>query len=207
MVDQVKTRITDDDLLALGSDVKAEVRNGELIIYPMSPNKLEHGAYSAQLVGFLKAFNAPRALGRIFTEMTAFNLEVDSTGGIKDSVAPDVAFVSFERLPADASLDMIARVAPDLAVEVTSSGDDYDEVLEKVAYYLDHGVPQVWVLASRLREMHVFTESNRGGTRLTIDDALIGVGVLAGFSIPVRAIFDDQDSALQVEVLRKLMGE
>jgi Uma2 family endonuclease len=205
MADRVKTKITDADLLALG-DVKAEVRDGELIIYPMSPNKMEHGAYGSKMVTFVSAFVVPRKLGRVFTEMTAFNLEVDSEGGIKGSVAPDVAFVSFERLALDAPMDVIARDAPDLVVEITSDSDVYDDVLDKVAYYLDHGVPQVWVLASKLHEVHAFSESNRAGKRLTLADDLIGEGVLDGFSIPVRAIFDDQDSILQTEVLRRLMA-
>lgn len=205
MAERVKTKITDEDLLALGSDVKAEVRNGELIIYPMTPTRATHGAYSGNLVIFLGLFVKTRNLGRVFTENTAFNLEVDSEGGIKGSVAPDVSFVGFERLPVDASLDLIPRVAPDLVVEVVSPSDSFETVLEKVMYYLDHGVTQVWLLVPRLQEIRAFTPENRNGVRLTLEDDLRGEGMLAGFSIPVRAIFEE-DNALQVEVLRKLIG-
>ncbi len=205
MAEQVKTKITDKDLLAYGDKARVEVRNGELIIYPMSPTRAQHGAHNAKIVNFLSTFVAARNLGRVFTEATAFNLEVDSEGGIKDSVAPDVAFVSYERLPIDASLDTIPRVAPDLVVEMVSPTDSFEEVLEKVMYYLDHGISMVWLMSPRLRQVRVFTPENRNGTTLGMGDELKGEGILAGFAVPVRAIFEE-DNELQITVLRGLMG-
>jgi len=203
MADQVKTRITDDDLLALGKHVKTWVRNGELII--LSPNKAEHGTHNAILIWFLSTFVRVRDLGRVFTEMTAFNLEVDSEGGIKDSVAPDISFVSYKQLPRDASLDLIPRLAPELVVENMSPNDSMPDTLDKVNYYLDHGVLFVWLLNSRRREIRAFTNSNRKGVVLAIKDELKGEGILEGFAVPVRAIFEE-DNELQVETLRRLMS-
>jgi len=202
MADQIIARITDEDLLALGKHVKTWVRDGELII--LSPNKAEHGAHNAKVVNFLATFVVVRDLGRIFTEMTTFNLEVDSEGGIKDSVAPDIAFVSYERLPRDASLDLIPRVAPELVVENMSPSESLSDTLEKAQYYLEHGVLFVWLLNARRREVRAFSHSDRKGTVLSIKDEVKGEGILEGFAVPVRAIFGE-DNELQVKVLRKLM--
>src|SRR5215213_1502802 len=106
MAVQPQTKITDADLLALGEDVNAEVIDGELVIQ-MSPNYGEHGFHAGLMLSYLTAFVRAHKLGRVFGDTTAFKLEEYPAGGIKGARVPDVAYVSYERLPADAELNVI----------------------------------------------------------------------------------------------------
>lgn len=204
MAERIRAIITGYDVTASG-EVKTDTRNGEQTNYPIILPEAAYGACRATLVLFLSAFVNRRNLGRVPGEGTAFNLEAATRGGIETSVAPDISFVSFERLPVDAYVDTVLRVSPDLAVEIVSPSDSFETVLQKVMVYLDHEVSQVWLLAPRRQEILTFTPENREGARLTLEDDLRGEGLLSGFSVPVRAIFE-VDNALQVEVLRKLIG-
>ena len=58
------------------------------------------------------------------------------------SLVPDVAYVSYERLPQDVQpRDALERprIAPDIAVEIWSPGDREKSFAEKVGLYLAHG--------------------------------------------------------------------
>ena len=157
------------------------------------------------IANYLETFVLARDLGRVFSEMTAFKLMVDEEGGIKGAVVPDAAYVSYERLPREAALDVILQVAPDIAVEVISGSEAYQDVLKKTDEYLDHGVRQVWLLLPERREARVFAADNRAGVILTERDELAGGEVLPGFVIPIRAIFSEDDAALRLETLRCLI--
>jgi len=203
MAVQLRTKITDDDLLALGPDVNAEVIDGEIVI--MAANKIDHSIYGQRLASYLDLFAGTRNLGWVGGDMAAFKLEEYPDGGIKGARVPDVFYVSYERLPRDASLSVIPTLAPDLAVEVISESEAHTEVLKKTQYYLDHGVRQVWHLIPALREIHVFAPGDRAGTILGDQDALSGGELLPGFSIPVRAVFDVTDTELHKRTLRSLL--
>jgi Uma2 family endonuclease len=203
MVETKRKVITDADLLALGENVRAEVVDGELVVH-MAPNKGDHGFFAARVAFYLDAFASARSLGRVFGDMTAFKLE-ERGGGIEGARVPDASFVSFERLPPDAPIDVILSVVPDLAVEVISESEAYTDVLDKTGEYLDHGVTQVWHVIPKLREIRVFTAGDRAGAILTEADTLTGGDLLPGFEVPVKAIFDHADTRLHVEVLRRLL--
>src|SRR4051794_36515597 len=81
-----------------------------------------------------------RRLERVATTDSGYVLKRDP-----DSVVePDVPFVASERLPSDRRgwLDL----APDLAVEVVSPNDRFDEVMTKVEKYLAGGVRLIWLV-------------------------------------------------------------
>jgi hypothetical protein len=48
MAVQIKPKITDADLLALGDDVRGEVVDGEIVI-DMTANKIDHPIYGGHL--------------------------------------------------------------------------------------------------------------------------------------------------------------
>lgn len=203
MAVQIKPRITDADLLALG-DVRAEVIDGE-IVTDMTPNKMDHSMYAQRLGTYLDTFVGIRHLGRTGGDMTAFKLEQDPDGGIKGALVPDVFYVSFDRLPPDADIAILPQFAPDLAVEVISESETHMQVLNKTRSYLDHGAAQVWHVIPVLRQVHVFTPADRAGAILSDADTLSGGDLLPGFAIPVRAIFDITDAALHADTLRALL--
>jgi Uma2 family endonuclease len=79
-----------------------------------------------------------RGRGEAGTEWRFYLLERE---GRSSSLVPDVAYVSFERLPLALSEDARERprLAPDIACEVLSPGDSRTMLAEKIALYLRHG--------------------------------------------------------------------
>lgn len=197
MAERIRAIITGYDVQAQG-EVHQEGRSSQLTNYPVLPPDAKDGAYRAPLILFLEAFVRANHLGRVLSDGTGFKLDGGQAG------VPDIAFVSLARLSADSYLDRVLSVPPDLAVEAVRPADSTEVVLTKVMRYLDSDVSAVWLVAPRPQEVLVFTPADRDGVSLTIADTLRGEGRLAGFNIPVRAIFEE-DKALQVEVLRQLM--
>ena len=195
--------ITEEEYLALGSDVNAEVINGELVI--MSPNEAQHGQYSGTIYSFVRAFVTSRKLGWAFNDGTTYILRENPDHSLKDSKVPDVSYVSYDRLPADASLKQLLRLAPNLAVEVISPPEKARDVVAKTEFYLEHEVDQVWLVFPDEQEIRVCILDHPLGKSFGIDDTLIVGDILPGFSVPMRAIFDEQDQHLFVETLQALL--
>ena len=104
---------------------------------------------------------------------------------------PDAAFVSYERWPKDRPMPLAGNaweVVPDLAVEVVSPTDLFEELMDKIAEYFQAGVRLVWVVSPRLRMIQVY-ESLTQLRILTAADELDGGAVLPGFRTPVAALF------------------
>ncbi|MGH8580107.1 MAG: Uma2 family endonuclease [Gammaproteobacteria bacterium] len=125
-------------------------------------------------------------LGRFYAAETGFQLTRNP-----DTVrAPELAFVSAERLSAVGEVEGYWPGAPDLAVEVISPSDSYADVEDKVFDWLTAGTRLVIVVNPRkcavtlyksLSEISVLTE---GDTIDANDD------VVAGWKLPVRNAFE-----------------
>src|SRR6516164_2607030 len=101
----------------------------------------------------LFVFCRPKTLGWVFPEGTSYQCFSDAPGKVRK---PDVSFIRLERLSAEeAAARGHARIAPELAVEVVSPNDLYEEVDEKVEEWLAAGVQLVWVVSPRLRTVTV----------------------------------------------------
>ncbi len=106
---------------------------------------------------------------------------------------PDIAFVSWERLPGGAiPNDPIPEIAPDLAIEVLSHSNTPREMQRKRAEYFQAGVRLVWIVDHPTRTIHVYT-SPEDRIELSADDTLDGGDVLPGFAVAVRDIFAELD--------------
>lgn len=176
-------RSTASELFEMPDDgFRYELVKGEL--RKMSPAGGEHGAvvFNASMVigAHVKANN----LGVCFGAETGFKIASNP-----DTVrAPDVAFISRERIPESGIPKTFWPGAPDLAVEVLSPGDTYSEVLEKVEDWLDAGVRAVWVVNSKRRGITVY-RSMTDVTHLSEGDELDGGDVVPGFRCKVSEIF------------------
>ena len=180
----LKRLFTADDLFCLS----ATGRRLELVkgkVYEMAPAGGRHG-YSAMNIGVLMGGHVrSHGLGRVFAAETGFIIQRDP-----DTVrAPDAAFVSQDRLSADAIPDSYIDLIPDLVVEVVSPNDRRREVQEKVEEWLNAGVRLVWVLYPATRTAIVY-RSLSDVSNLTADDYLDGENVVPGFSCPVGDLFD-----------------
>src|SRR5437867_8817436 len=110
--------LTVTDLLALPpDDRKHELVAGLLISEP--PASYRHGRVSARIYDLLQNFLRQRGLGEVIAFETGFLL-----ARTPDTVrAPDVAFVSRERLRSAGELRGFFPGSPDIAIEVLSPTD------------------------------------------------------------------------------------
>lgn len=104
------------------------------------------------------------------------------------SLVPDVSVYPVETIqqtPWDANFIQ----PPLLAVEILSPGQSIPQLLEKTAFYLEAGVPLVWLVDPQERSVTVcrpdrLPEVCRG------EDPLKDETLLPGFSVSVREIFE-----------------
>src|SRR5690348_2883666 len=170
-----------DELLHLSlPDKRSELVRGELVA--REPAGSLHGLVAAKIALALGVFAKETDAGGVFAAETGFHLASNP-----DTVrAPDVAFVSRERMAA-AQTAGYAALAPDLVVGVLSPGDRAGEVLAKVADWLSAGTRLVWVVDPERRVARVY----RGdGTEAEVrqGEALDGEEVLRGFTCGLAAV-------------------
>src|SRR5574341_1913574 len=107
----------------------------------MPPTGIQHGHIAGLLTQRLTAHVRTHNLGVVCTAEAGFRLAQHP-----DTVrAPDVAFIARERISAEGVPTGYWPGAPDLAVEIVSPSDRFDDVIEKVAEYLAAGTQLVWV--------------------------------------------------------------
>jgi Uma2 family endonuclease len=176
-------RSTASELFEMPDDgFRYELVKGEL--RRMSPSGSEHGATIVNITVLLGQHVKANKLGVCFGAETGFKIASDP-----DTVrAPDVAFVSRERIPETGIPRKFWPGPPDFAVEVLSPGDTRREVDEKVADWLDAGARAVWVINPKRRDVTAY-RSMTDVTRLSEGDELDGGGVVPGFRCRVSEIF------------------
>lgn len=174
---------TVDDLLEMPDDGwQYELVAGEITRMP--PAGAEHGETEGEFVFHLRLYlSAPNA-GRVYTGDTGFLFDRDPL----TVRAPDVAVVRAERLPPKNERRGYLALVPDLVVEIVSPSERPSDIDAKVAFYLAHGVPLVWVAYPVTGTAEVY----RPGAlprRLGPADALNGEEILPGFRLPLAAVF------------------
>ena len=175
--------VTADELFLMPKDgSRYELVRGEL--RKMSPAGSEHGAIIVNLTVLVAQHVKANNLGVCFGAETGFRL-----GSNPDTVrAPDLAFVSRERIPESGVPKKFWQGAPDLAVEVLSPGDTVYEVDEKVEEWLAAGTKAVWVVNPKRRSVSVY-RSMTDVRRLLEGDELEGGDVVPGFRCGVAELF------------------
>jgi Uma2 family endonuclease len=103
-------------------------------------------------------------------------------------VAPNLAFVKIENIPAAYDYDAYFPGPPDLAVEIASSTYTAADILRKLAIYVAAGVRVVWVVNPEQRVVTVHTpgappRTYGEGEQLTVGE------LIPGFELPVAEIF------------------
>ena len=168
-------------------DVLYEVVNGEYRELPPM------GAFEVSVAGvlffFLKGYGRAERVGRAEMEML-FLLEATP----KLELRPDVAFVRYDRWPRGKRVPQGAawQIVPNLAVEVISPSNTWNEILGKIADYFRTGVQLVWVVSPATEQVYAYTAPNANRI-LNRADTLDGGDVLPGFKLPLRELFAELD--------------
>jgi len=175
--------MTAADLLRLPSDGRRyELLRGAL--RQMAPAGPTHGRLAMRIAAHLFQHVEAHHLGTVYAAETGFQLTQDP-----DTVrAPDVAFVSQQRLEAVGEIEGYWPGAPDVAVEVISPSDRYTDVEDKVVEWLEAGSRMVIVVNPRQRSVTVY-HSRTDTVRLTEEDALDGSDVVPGWQLPIKEVF------------------
>lgn len=163
-----------------------EVVNGQKVELP--PMSIYAAWIASRLQSRIGLFAETHGLGTVVTE-GLFILDP-----VKDlRRRPDVAFVSATNWPLDRPLPETGdwEIVPDLAVEVISPNDVFQDVLAKMREYFRMGVKQVWIVLPVDREIYVYV-SPRDLRILTADDELDGGVLIPGLRLPVGSLFQRQ---------------
>jgi Uma2 family endonuclease len=144
-----------------------------------------HARLQTYLVTVLFPFLARTRLGEVFTEWRC----IFGPAGRERAYVPDLVVVSPERLPSvDDREAPYLRTAPDLAIEILSPGQRAGPFLDKILFYLLHGVRLVWVVDPAAEVVFVLRPGEEAVTLGEVD-TLDGSAVLPGFSLAVRELF------------------
>ena len=180
-----KTRVTVQDLWRLGEgDSRRELVNGEVV--EMAPVGGIHGQVTGRMYRCLEEYVQRHGSGEVLVGDVGFILNLPADP--ERVRAPDVAFVSSQRLPAGRLPEGFLPGAPDLAVEVLSPTDNPLQIQQRVRDFLEAGARLVWIIAPQAKTVTVYRAD--GSARLLRDqDHLEGEDVLPGLRIPLEEIF------------------
>lgn len=176
--------MTAEDLLRMPRDgFRYELIRGHL--RKMAPAGHIHGRVALNISTPLDVYVRTNSLGAVFAAETGFKLETNP-----DMVrAPDISFISRERLELEDVPKGYWAGAPDLAVEVLSPNEVHSEVEEKVSDWIRGGARMVVIVNPRLRSVIVYRSQSDIST-LTERDVLDGQDVIPGWHLPVQQILE-----------------
>jgi Uma2 family endonuclease len=181
--------ITTEQFLALPDDghVERELIQGTIWERPMTtrnPWHTEAEANLAQLLGNWRDAH-PELACKVHSGEAAFRLRTapDSIVGTDVAVAP-AALPRVKPKKGTAFLDG----PPVLAVEILSSSDDHEGIVNKVRAYLDAGVPLVWIVDPDFRYV-IAHRPDAEPELFNVRQELTAEPALPGFRAPVARIF------------------
>jgi Uma2 family endonuclease len=174
------TSLTIDDFERLPADAveNRELVDGELI--DVSGNTRRHNKIRDRLIKLLLCWLEAGNAGDAIAEQ-----EFDFQG---NAHAPDVSFSRPDKLALADDDKRVQRYVPDLAVEIASPSDTYDNLLRKTDRYLHAGVSEVWLISSGVRQITIYTAQD---IRLFHSGGTLNSELLPGFSVAVDELFAD----------------
>ncbi|HEY7428302.1 MAG TPA: Uma2 family endonuclease [Gemmataceae bacterium] len=182
-VELMQGEYTPEDLLTMPGGENFELVNGRLVERHMG---MLAGWVAAELIRVLGNHCRQYHLGWILPGGDAGYQGFP--GSPRTVRKPDVSFVRHGRFRDEQLPGGHAHLAPDLAAEVISPNDKYEEVDEKIEEYLRAGVRLVWVISPQNHTIRVY-RANGSSHSLRENDELDGEDVVPGFRCPVHDLF------------------
>jgi Uma2 family endonuclease len=178
---QAKVLLTAKDFAEMGEEAEfCELVDGELVT--MSPSRLPEARMVRTIQRLLDHVVYPRHLGEIFGpdlgyELTRYRVR-----------APDVSFISAEKIATYGNPWEFAKLVPDLVVELISPDVTHGYLQRKIRDYFEAGVRLLWIVDPEMQTVTVY-RSPVNLRILTVADTLTGEGVLPDFSCAVTELF------------------
>ena len=173
--------------------MKAEFINGVVIMHSLA--QLRHLRVTRRSAVLLDLFAQEHGSGEVLIEKAMISTA-------RNDYEPDVVFYRADRTR-DFREDQLLFPAPDLIVEVLSPGTEKADRGTKFRDYALSEVPEYWIVdpeAQRV-ETYVFDPDTRAyqhtatlAGHAEAGEVLLRVAALPGFTVPVRALFDDGTS-------------
>lgn len=178
-------KITEED--------KAEFINGEIVFH--SPVNLRHLKAAKRLLILMDTYVGQKALGFVGYEKMLITLS-------RNDYEPDICF--FGRDKADVFTPRQMRFpAPDLVVEVLSASTESRDRGIKFEDYAAHAVGEYWLVDPDTETIEQYQLVERDYELvMKSKSGEIESAVLAGFTIPVRAVFDEETHRATLDALR-----
>lgn len=147
----------------------------------------DHGALQMLLGIALRSWAMSGLHGRVASE---WRFRIAPTGAVVRPLVPDIAFLAYERPPADAARDdvQVPLGAPTVAVEVLSPEDHWADLQDKVATYLSAGTAAVIVVDPQSETISVHDVDSERVVRA--GDSLTHAS-LPGFSLDIAQLFTE----------------
>jgi Uma2 family endonuclease len=178
--------VAPEDLLDLPDAVSYELVGGRLVERKMSVESSRIGVRIS--FALMRAVDG-KGVGDVLGADASYQCFPDDPGKVRK---PDVSFIRAGRLPDEQLRKGHARIAPDLAVEVTSPNDLVDEFADKVVEYINAGVRLVWVVYLTTRRVVIHRPPGAAAGPISEvggDGVISGEDVVPGFSCPVSEFF------------------
>ncbi|HEY7036873.1 MAG TPA: Uma2 family endonuclease [Thermomicrobiales bacterium] len=180
----VTRQMTAVDFARLGTRAERfELIRGEL--REMSPVGSEHGRVLVRCALYFGSFVLDNGLGELYGGDPGVILEHDPA----TVRAPDLAFVSAERLPLPPTESSFMDLIPDAIIEIASPFDSSRALDEKIADFLSRGTRVALTFNPRPRTVSIFRLGHPPITLSESDDLVIE-DVFPGFRIRVRKFFE-----------------
>ena len=174
---------------------KWEFIQGEVIMH--SPALNRHLVAAKGLFGLLDSHARVHQLGAVYIEkaMTCFP---------RNDYEPDVMFFGTAKLGL-ITPDTLRFPIPDLIVEVLSPSTEKRDRGIKFTDYALHGVPEYWIIDTVAETVELYRLDGDAYPPVQAqNDGVLVSDVVAGFEIPVKAIFDEKANA---EVMRAIWAK
>src|SRR5271165_2224010 len=153
------------------------------VIQKVSP-KRQHAIAQGRFYTALDEWASKGGLGIVGTE---WRFRVQPPGEQRRPLVPDVAYLSYARLPFETQqVTDEPKVAPDAVVEVLSPRDRRADVEEKTRVYLAAGTEVIFLVDPKRKLARV---RDRYEERTVKEDGVITHDSLSGFKLEARRLF------------------
>lgn len=171
---------------------KAEFINGEIVVH--SPVKKQHADAASLLHNLLKNYVILHDLGFVGIEKILITLE-------RNDYEPDICFFNQGKAQSFTRRQM-KFPAPDFVVEVLSESTEHHDRTIKFRDYAVSGVTEYWIVDPEHEMVEQYLlQGESYELHIKSDSGELHSVAVPGFTIPIRAIFDEQVNLATLRIM------